>query len=405
MDSADQEKVTDGADDERLDEVNRQKLTQWVQEKTAAYHQDPEFARKKDAKFHCYLGYLENTAATKLMDSQRKRGLSSGHPGVAGLDGSRDGLCAARHFKQHELVFSETVKENQLSRGGGFEACRPMTVTHSCSPNVDLWPSGDRYEYVALRDIEPGEKLEVDVLHFSLLPRAERQSSLKDGWGVDVCGCKRCAAPDMEGALVCPRCIPAPERVQGFCLPDSYLSSIGDIPESTGHMVEDASGEWQCTQCGKLSKDETDWKLPEGSPAETHITLGEYATSLYLRGLHGMEASQVGADEQEQMRQAVLMTVGCRHWAAQANLLLMLDSENAAEVEMAILLLSMWIRDWLLLEPILYIGADKVVEVAEKLEGSASKVAKDLYKGVVAIAAPSSVAYLKARIGQKRCAG
>ena len=59
------------------------------------------------------------------------------------------------------------------------------------------------------------------------------------------------------------------------------------------------------------------------------------------------------------MRQAVVMTVGTKHWAAQADLLLSLESDDATEVDVALGLLSSWIEDWLHLDPIIYMGAQK----------------------------------------------
>jgi len=455
---------------EKNDDNNRDTLKAWVAEKTAAYDADHTFAHKKDLKYGdnyfpsvsissyfpliilypqlcmpvtgSYIAWLEFTAANKLLAHQRKR-LEAAEDGIAGTKLNEDGLgmTASRRFRQHDLVFAETLPQ-----------CLPgaptlSVVKHSCKPNVAVWSIspvvdingtslGDKSEYIALRPIKIGEAIVVDHLGLSIKPRGVRRVMLKEqgylqGYfttphrhsppcisltltpitGDTSCSCERCTGLDLEGALVCPKCLPFEQRDDGFCLPEEVVqASMAGAEAAPGHVCEAWSPEgydranWHCEKCQlDVTRKDLDVMMPPGAPAERYLGLSDYAISLF-KNLDGADPASIPTEQREQMRQAVIMTVGTKHWAAQADLLMSLDSDDASEVEVALGLLSAWIEDWLSLDPALYMKPDKVLRAAGILElGGKKSTALYHYEKVAAVVPTWSQMYVDASAAIDRC--
>ena len=318
-------------------------------------------------------------------------------------------------YQQHDFLFAETIPQT-LPNAPSLSA-----VKHSCKPNVAVWelkpvvdingaPMGNRTEYMALRRIAVGEELLVDHLGYCIKPREERQKLLRQAGHLGpeaTCACPRCTAADLEGALVCPKCLPFEEREEGFCLPEAVVQQgMVNDDEGPGHIVRDVKDRWHCSKCQcEFSNEQVDVSLPGacGAPASSHLGLARYATSLYS-GLETREAAEIPLETREQMRQAVIMTVGTKHFATSFDLLLSIQQSDPAEVEVALGLLSMWIEEWLTLDPVLYIGPDKLMHAAGILEVAGKRESALPYYEKVKEAVPTwNKIYVDAAAAAKRC--
>ncbi|CAJ1398840.1 unnamed protein product [Effrenium voratum] len=112
-------------------------------------------------------------------------------------------------FSGDELRFVRVLRTNSVSvpgAGGAVykTACR---ANHSCRPNASLCVGPDaRMRLKALRDIEPGEDIQVSYIGEGdlLRPTQHRQKQLAS-WGFK-CGCVRCSGPEDTRAFTCAAC-------------------------------------------------------------------------------------------------------------------------------------------------------------------------------------------------------
>ena len=172
----------------------------------------------------------------------------------------------------------------------GGQHALPITgslITHSCNANATRMvksPSEHLVEYIARRDLEPGELVTIDYLGAKFWSRQQRRECLFASKRF-VCKCPRCMNPDFETAMVCPECFPLPRREHGFCLPPKFMADSPSTAEDTGYIVQqsdDGTPEWVCTACHcKFSTEELEAiRLPEGAPAETYLGLSTYAEQM-----------------------------------------------------------------------------------------------------------------------------
>lgn len=306
---------------------------------------------------------------------------------------------AARHAgtelataaKQVPLVFRGNAVQN--AKGRAVLPIIGSLFSHSCNPNtiraLDA-PKEGEVEFVATRGIGRKEEITVSYIGHQLWPRARRQEHLKLSKGFN-CECVRCNQPDLEAPLPCPACSPLKARVQGFCAPQHGASSGSSSKSSSrpGYIAHHpmvytfndgsaTAGKWVCDVNREHVFTTEDLKaiaLPEGAPAPTYHGLLAYADALG-EGLSEAPVEMLASEEVVHYAQALVLTVGQYHWAAQMANIRSLQSlspdgspgvwsidhvQSAAEAAVE------WVRDWLGLEPAFYIGPAALLNAAAVL--------------------------------------
>lgn len=276
---------------------------------------------------------------------------------------------------------------------------------HACVPNavrVPDAPARGDVTFYALRPIAEGEEVCIDYLGGKLWDREQRKERLRVTKQFE-CACARCARPDREGALVCPRCLPMASRQHGFLLPL-------ELPEDVGFVVRDVGGAkrpWRCTVCPDPLEDaEVNSPLPAQAPARTVLGLAEYACGLAREVELADDVASLPADKLAHMLQAALHAVGPNHYATTTFAAALLQTRgDPAAVQVAWARVSAWLAQWANLDAVPFAGADALLAVSKALRKRDPDTAADVAASVLAVAPPESGAYLAAAEALARARG